>query len=210
MPPMPDVLPFAPTGIWPRVLVCAVLGTMIGACGPRETRFEIVDYRDAAGPVTYHQAFDECYYNLSADGRVNLVARRTGRLETDPDQTVTQVVHIRGIWRAVPGTTHVERSQINAKISYWIVGGPGGVGFEGGGFVVFSENHERDVLTGQLESSALRPKRRVGTAPDIFQRAELTGEFRAKRNRRRAVRILNEMRRRFGPLPRHDAPPPPL
>jgi hypothetical protein len=203
---------------WPRPPARRLLGIasivapllLASGCQPRRTRFEITDYRDDAPPAKYFEDFDECFYALDADGTLDVVARRVGSTFRDPNTGTTQVLHVRRIWPAVPGMTHVERTQINARVSYWIVGASGGIGFEGGGFVTCNENRAGDVLTGRLELSALTPTRRVEPAPDLFQHAEVTGTFRARRDKRRIVRILNKLERTFGPLPRYDAPPPPF
>ena len=201
---------------WPAVgrVLMAVLPVLATACGgpaPRKTRFQVVDFRDGQAPQRYFEDFDECYYARDPNGNMDVVARRSGPLNDDPDETFAEVLHLHGIWRAVPGVTAVETTQINTTVSYWITGDSGGVGFEGGGFVVFNENRKGDVLTGELELSILRPMRQVADAPVLFQRAELTGQFRAAHDKRRVVRILNEMERYFGPMPRYEpAPPGPL
>lgn len=196
-----------------RVLRIASLAAplvLAAGCQPQRTRFEVTDYRNDAPPARYFEDFDECFYALDADGTLDVVARRVGASLPDSNSGTTQVLHVRRIWPAVPGMTHVERTQINARVGYWIVGGSGGIGFEGGGFITCTENRQRDVLTGQLEQSALNPTRRVEPAPELFGQAEVTGKFRAHRNKARVIRILNELERTFGPLPRYDGPPPPF
>jgi hypothetical protein len=187
----------------------AILLTFTG-CQPRETRFEIVDYRAGQEPVSYFQIFDECYYDLDVHGNVDVVARRRDETGAESGHATSQVLHMHGIWHAVPGQTPVESTQVNATVSYWIVSAAGGIGFEGAGFVTFREDHRGDTLTGELESSAVQPVRSIGHPPELFQRATVTGRFRAVRDKRRVVRALNQMKRLFGPLPRYDAPPVPL
>jgi hypothetical protein len=189
--------------------IAALLGPTAG-CQPRRTRFEITDYREDAPPARYFEDFDECFYALDADGTLDVVARRDGMSFQDYNVATTQVLHVRRIWPAIPGMTHVERTQINARVGYWIVGTSGGIGFEGGGFITCNENRAGDVLTGHLELSALTPTRQVEPAPVLFHQAEVTGTFRARRDKARVVRILNELERTFGPLPRYDGPPPPM
>ncbi len=184
-------------------LPCAGAG-----CHPRSTRFEVVDYSADGAPARYYEEFDECFYDLDAQGNIEIVARRKGSMGPDDQNPVTQVVHLSSIWRAVPGTTEVESTQLNATIKYWIRGPSGGVGFEGAGFVLFQENYKRETLTGELELSNLRLTRQVGTSPLLFEQMELTGAFRATRNKRWAVRITNEMERYFGPMPRYEPAPP--
>ena len=101
-----------------------------------------------------------------------------------------------------------ERTQINATVSYSIVSGQIGAQFEGAGSVFIKENRAGDTLEGALELALLKPKHRLGGG-DIFTLAELSGEFRAIRNRRRVVRIVNDTNRLFRgpPLPQQAGEP---
>ncbi|UCG15207.1 MAG: hypothetical protein JSV19_07905 [Phycisphaerales bacterium] len=195
----------------PTCLLAAGAVTFCGlgpGCQQRATRFEITDYRITGEPARYFQDFEECYYDLDAMGNVDIVARHTDLLAADPDNATTQIVRLHGIWQAVPGTTRVESTQLNATVSYWIMGESGGVAFEGGGFTVFTEDAHGSILTGELELSALQPTCQVGDPPVPFARAELIGRFRATRDKRRVVRVVNEMKRFFGPAPRYEPAPP--
>ena len=187
----------------PSLLALAGVATVAG-CGPRETRFNIVDHRAEGDATSYFEDFEECYYRCEPDGRFDFVARRIGAAAHDADDRITQVVHLHGIWNAIPGRTYAEDTMINATVSYLIVSGAGGASFEGGGFVSFRENHNRTVATGRLELAKLAPVRRLGEGGQIFEHAELRGEFRAARDRRQVVRILTEMQRLFGPMPRYQ------
>jgi hypothetical protein len=182
-----------------------VLSTLVSGCAAERTRFDVTDYRPSGGPQEYHQSFDECYYRLDAARNLELVARHTtpgdGGLEN------IQVVHLRTFWRAVPGRTPAERTMINATVAYMIVTWPTGADFRGSGFVSFTENREGTEVTGRLERSSLKPHRRLGDAPRLFDRAELTGRFVAERNEARVIEILNDMERLFGPPPDETPPP---
>jgi hypothetical protein len=188
--------------------ICVSVLLAGAGCEPRSTRFEIVDYGASGEQGRFFEEFDECYYARRTDGVVDVVALRRGRLAGEAEEDTTQVIHLHTIWRPQPGTTAVDSTQVNATISYWIMGASGGIALEGGGFLFSRENYEGDVLTGSLESSALHPVRRVGRGPSLFERAELTGTFRALRDRAKTFRLINEMKNRFGPLPRYKPPPP--
>ncbi len=182
-----------------------MLWPLVSGCAPEGTRFDVIDYRPSGVSQGYHQSFDECYYRFDAGRNLELVARHTTR--GDGGLENVQVVHLRTFWRAVPGRTPAEQTMINATVAYMIVTWPTGADFRGSGFVSFTENRERTEATGRLERSSLKPHRRLGDAPRLFDRAELTGQFVAKRNEARVVEILNEMERLFGPPP-GDTPPP--
>jgi len=201
-----------------RLLLAAILSVAAGAgCAPRETRLFIEDHR-ADGPVErYYELFDECYYRRDAHGNIDIVAsRHTDPPPLPPDEEgqgaaaappTVQVVHLRRVFEPIAGRTAIEGSMINATVSYLILGPEGGASFEGGGFLMFTEDQGRTEIAGKLESSALTPQRRLGAGTELFSRASVTGTFRATRDERQVVRLLNEMRRLFGPLPAYEPPP---
>ncbi len=168
--------------------------------------FRVTDYRSDGPPQEYFEAFDECFYCVDARGHTDIVARRRGLPANDGTDPITQVVHVRRVWAAVPGRTYADRTMINATVSYQIVSPTGGAACDGGGFVTFRENRKGAEIRGKLESSDLKPRVSAGTVGDLFSRASVTGEFRAIHDERRARLILNEMQCRFGPKPPYDPP----
>ena len=185
------------------IFLCLVSGCSTAAC-----RFEIVDHRAGDGDRRYTETFDEAYYDLDGRGNVDIVLRRRQASEAEPADSITQVIHIRSVWRPIPGQTVAGKTQINGCVSYIIVGGRSGATFEGAGSVFFSENEAKGTLTGTLDQASLRPVRRLAGGSSLFERAELSGAFQAHRDKRNTARIINEMNRLFGPLPtyRPDGP----
>jgi len=187
------------------LLLAAVLTA--GACAPRQSRFFVADHRADGSAERYFEDFPETWFCHDAHRHVDIVARR----EVHPDRAepgpTIQVLHIRRIWAAVPGQTYAEQSMINATVSYMITGPNGGATYDGGGFVTFRQSRDGEEIVGRLESSALDLRRRIGEGADVFERVAVTGEFVAARNKREVVRVLNEMKRLFGPLPRYQPPP---
>ena len=190
---------------WKLVSAVALLVGGVWGCQPKTTQFDIIDYRGPGAPDRYFQAFDECYYCLDPEGNLDMVALH--RSPGTSGAPTTQLVHVETFWVSVPGRTRVDVTMINALVSYWIVSGPVGASFEGSGFVSFDENRNRSRLTGHLELSSLSPQRRLGPAERLFERAELSGRFVAKRNKAKVISLLHDMRRRFGPLPEYAPPP---
>ncbi len=185
--------------------LCVIVST---GCSTHASRFKVVDHRRSGPPREYREVFDEAYYYVDAYDNAEIVLRRSEPSEADPDQTITQVIHIRSVWRSIPGVTVAHTSQINATVSYFIISGHLGAAFEGAGSVFFDENEHKGTLAGSLDLALLSPTRHLSSAGAIFERAELKGEFRAKRNRRRVDRVVHEMNRLFGPpLPYHPAAP---
>lgn len=170
----------------------------LSACAVRESAFEITDYREPGVEETYRETFDEAYFDIDEHDNVDVVLRRCSPDEEHPSQTITQVIHIRSFWRSIPGTTVAHPTQINGTVRYHIVAGRLGATFEGTGSVFFEPDRSGDTLTGSLDLALLRPKRRLATGGDLFTKAQLTGHFRALRNPRKVVQLVNDMNRLFG------------
>lgn len=142
---------------------------------------------------------DEAYYDFDARGNLDIVLRRSTPGRVDPRKDVTQVIHIRTVWRSVPGDTVAESTQINGTVIYHLIHGSVGATFEGAGSVFYTLDSRSQRITGSLDEALLRPKRRMGVGADIFNCAEIRGRFQATRDHRRVVRIVNDMERIFGP-----------
>lgn len=166
---------------------------------PFVTKLEISDFRDAQNIRKYQEEFPEAFYDLDGHGNLTLVLRRQGG-EGGDGGNVAQVVRVRSVWRPVPNRSVSHRTQINAVMSYYVVSGRVGDTFEGAG-AVFFQVIEGDVLEGSIDHAVLRAKRQLSAGDPLFPRAELSGKFRAVRDRRQVVRIVNELERQFGPMP---------
>jgi hypothetical protein len=189
-----------------RLAALLPLSLLISGCGDKVTRFEIANHRAVGDTEYFHEQFDECYYAIAPNGNVDLIARRHLPAVGEANEALTQIVHVRTVYRAIPGTTHVSSSMINGVVSYVILSSRGGACFEGAGFLLCEENRAKRSLTGELERATLHPSRRVGSVGSIFDRAVLRGEFFATRDERKVVAILNEIERVFGPLPPYVPP----
>jgi hypothetical protein len=171
-------------------------------CSTRATTFEIVDYREMGDARRYRETFNEAYYTLDGRGNVDIILRRDttpGEGETGASPAITQVIHIRSVWRSIPGDTVANRTQINATVSYHILSGRVGATFEGAGSVFYERVRQSNVIRGTLGLATLQPKRLLTSGTTLFRQAEIVGEFEAKENPRRVTQIINEMNRRFGP-----------
>jgi hypothetical protein len=183
-----------------RYSAIPVLFLAAGCAVPRNT-FVITDHRMAGDSQRYCESFDEAYYDVDGYGDLNLVLRRTSGEGKSDSRTVEQVLHIRTVWRSIPGETIAHDSQINATVSYYIVAGRTGASFEGAGSVFFQESRARDRLSGSLDLALLRPGPKIGgEATGLFERAELRGAFHAIRDPRRTHRLVHDVQRRFEPI----------
>lgn len=110
-----------------------------------------------------------------------------------------QFVSITVLWRPRPGKTFVERTQTNAVISYCLLRGDHVISYEGGGFVYFSMSRDGTSISGSVESSTLNPTRSAGQTDDYFGPCHLSGDFRARLDKRQVVSVYRRMRRILGP-----------
>lgn len=159
----------------------------------------IIDHRHPGATERFRESFQEAWYDLDEHGNVDIVLRRSARPHEDTHSPLDQVVHIRSVWRSIPGRTPAQRTQINGTITYYLVSGRTGTAYDGAGSVFFREKRGR--LVGAIELAKLRPTRHLVSSSPLFARAEISGEFTALRNRRRVVQLVNEMNQLFGPAP---------
>ena len=176
-------------------MMCIIIAQ--AGCAPTVSQFFVKDYRAGGESKAYTETFDEAYYRKLADGNVEIMLRRTARGIDHPAETITQVIHLRSLWRSIPGTTVAESSQINAAVCYMIEVGGSAATFEGTGSLFFNESKNGQTITGSLDYALLKPTRRIGHGPDVFTRAELRGTFTAHNDPRRTIRGINQIARTF-------------
>ncbi len=186
----------APSSIRASLFIIVLL-VSFGGCAKQACTFEIVDYRRPGAPQRYSETFTSAYYTLGAGGNADIVLVRSSPSEVSSGERVQQIIHLRSVWPCIPGETVADRAQINATISYYIMMGRVGAGFEGAGSLFFDEDPKTHVLSGSLEMAALKRTRRLSVTHDLFERAELSGTFHAQRNPHRVRRLINEMNRVF-------------
>jgi len=176
--------------------ICAVAGCVV----PSST-IRLVDYLESGEHQTLGETFPECYYSVDGFGNIDVVLRRIQPARDDPRASIRQVVHIRTVWRSIPGKTTAERTQINGLIRYHIDSPSGRALLEGAGSVFLYPNEKNDRLTGGVDFAILRPTIKQGDTADIFHNVELSARFRATRDPRRTVRIANDLERWFATSP---------
>ncbi len=160
-----------------------------------------MDHRLSGESRGYLETFDEGYYAVDPAGNVDIVLRRVVESGNAPAQPITQVIHLRTVWHSVPGRTIADETQINGTVHYFILTGRAGAAFEGAGSIFYTPHRRGKWITGSVDQASLLPTRRLAAGPDLFQRAEIHGRFRAVRDPRRAKTLIHEMNRRFGPRP---------
>lgn len=174
---------------------------LLVGCSAKISTIEITDYREPGEAHQYRESFEEAYYDIDPAGNVNIVLRRTSPNVSAEGEEITQVIYIHTMWRSIPGITVAHKSQINATVTYGIMGDRMGVTFEGAGSVFAKENKAKNTITGTVELARLKPTRKLTQDSALFHHAEISGEFFALRDRRKVVHTINELNRTFNPLP---------
>ena len=158
--------------------LCLMAGlTLAAGCSIRSSAIDIIDYRGPGEAKRYHETFDEAYYDVDKEGNVHIVLRRETSGNGQQGRPITQVVHIRSLWRSIPGRTVAHRTQINSTLTYCMTSGYETAMFEGAGSVFFTRSDRTDTLTGRLDLARLRPVHTRTAQRTLFRGAELSGEF---------------------------------
>lgn len=180
----------------------------------------MVAFKNPEVEERYTQVFPEGAFAVDAGNRFDFVFERhdespppatagpwtdpgdstaSGDAETLEPVALNQFISIKVLWRPRPGTTFAESTQTNAVISYCLLRGDHVISYEGAGFVYFSVSRDERSVAGSIESSTLIPTRSAGQPDDYFGPCHLSGEFRARLDKRQVVSVRHQMRRRLGP-----------
>ncbi len=190
-----------------KICATAPLVMIIAGCHSAPyNRVEVTDFRTDSPPQLSYQDFNESYYRINEDGLVDLVLRLQTRSPSDLTRKTVQILLVRSFWKPHPGRTFAHGSMINANLCYAIFRGNSGISYEGGGFFEYALARRNDVITGKLEGGDLQPLRQFGSDLNVFEWAAIEGRFRARRNDRRATRIINQIDHMLGQPPRIDSP----
>lgn len=181
----------------------AALALLLGGCqSTPDNRVEVTDYRLDGVVARHFEDFEESLYSVSDDGLADIILRKTATHSQDPTQKITQIIHLQTFWKPHPTRTFANDSMINAKISYVMLRGSSGVSYDGGGFVDYRRKKKKSIIYGTIEGGELQPLRAIGSDIAIFDKPILYGDFKATRDDRRVRRIINDIVRTLGPLPR--------
>jgi len=186
-------------GLW-------VIASALTGCARPTTELRIRSYLTES-PSDLFERFDEAFYSHDARGSLDLVLRSVRPSKQDPSQIIRQTLHVNAFWTPQPGRTFVEATQCNATVRYVLGTGPVSISYEGAGFVTFTLDWTKKDMVGKIESGQLAPLRKVGEAKDLLGQAQITGQFRARRDKNRVIAILGELRRELGPPPPYTRPP---
>ncbi len=201
-----DKQPVAPRCCYfQKICIAAVVAAAAGLGGCRSAPFnrvEVTDIRSDRSPRLEYQDFDESYYRVREGGLVDVVLRSRGRSTADQTRKIVQIIVLRSYWKPIPGRTYANDSMLNASLCYVLIKGDSAISYEGGGFFQYAEKKGGEVITGKLECGDLQPLRAVGGDLGIFERARISGKFKAHRDDRRTTQIMNRIDQLLGPPPR--------
>ena len=159
----------------------------------KSTRIHLTTY-DEAGREQHHYAdFNRVVFLVNPSGLLELGMRVEQPSKTDPTQTITQLIHIREVWKPVPGMTAIESTQINVQVRYAILTPPTGVRYDGAGFVYAKISKDGKNATGKIESGRLAPSHRMADAVLPFGVARFSGPFRAVKNEGEVIEIARQL-----------------
>ena len=174
------------------IVLTGLLAALAG-CSSQATRLYLTTY-DEAGREQHHYAdFNRVAFLVNPSGLVELGMRVEQPSKTDPTQTITQLIHIKEVWKPVPGRTAVEKTQMNVEMRYAILTPPTGVRYDGAGFVYAKIAKDAKTVTGQIESGRLAPAYRMADATLPFGPARFTGTFRAVNNPGEVIEIARQL-----------------
>ncbi len=163
-------------------------------CSSVQSTLKVVDFRDSANVRSYSATFDEAYYDIDPRGNLNLILRHQPSAKPG-EPAVSQVLHVRTVWRSIPGNTVAHNSQINGVVAYAITSGGQTSLYEGAGAIFFFNDPFAGTLKGSLGRVVLTPADGQSSDDSVFERIELTGTFSAEPDARRTIQAMNELER---------------
>lgn len=165
----------------------------LAGCSSEATRLHLTTY-DETGREQHHYAdFSRVAFLVNPSGLLELGMRVEQPSKMDPTQTITQLIHLKEVWKPLPGRTAVEKTQINVQVQYAILTPPTGVRYDGAGFVFAKIAKDAKTVTGQIESGRLSPSYLMANAAMPFGPARFTGTFRAVNNPGEVMEISRQL-----------------
>ena len=185
--------------VWVGLIQLSAMG-----CAPKETRFEVVSFKDAARQDRYSEKFPSGSFAVNAHRDYTITFELEPPSRSDelafsaPTDETSQVIRLEVFWKPRPGTTYAESSQTDANLSYCLISGRHAITYEGAGFVYFSRSYDGKTIHGKIESGTLVPVHFVGEPNDLFGPCHLRGSFIAREDRRKVVAAQHKLERHRG------------
>jgi hypothetical protein len=174
-------------------IVLAGLLAALAGCSSQSTRIHLTTYDEAGNERRHYADFNRVAFLINPSGLLELGMRVEQPSKLDPTQTITQLIHIREVWKPVPGMTAIDSTQINVQVRYAILTPPTGVRYDGAGFVFAKLAKDGKTIAGNIESGRLAPSHRMADAALPFGVARFSGPFRAVRNEGEVMEIARQL-----------------
>lgn len=171
-------------------------------CTDSVTQLRIESHKPPAPPTLLAQKFPSAWFSWDARGNMDLIFESSQPSEVDAEGRMLQIFWARMFWKPVPGTTFVERTQINANFGYAILDMDRTVSYEGAGFVYMTLDQSQKRMSGSIESGTLARMRGGDAGSDVLGQCLVSGEFTARRDDAKVVELLTHLRQRLGPPPK--------
>lgn len=187
-----------------RSLLLAILvGAAAGAAGCRTetSQVRLTSLKDPYFPEAFVVHFDECAYRYSAQGDLEIVARRRSGESGQPTD-VEQLLTVRLFWKPRPGKTFDDPSGINALVQYLIRTPSGGSLYEGTAFVYPKLDRFSEVLTARIEAGRLQVAAHRDEAEELLGESRLGGVLVGRPDSARVVELQRELVRQASTLRR--------
>ena len=163
-----------------------------GGCRYNYNRMKLINYADPGRPEELYQNFSGGAFSQKSASEYEILLSSSEPMNQDGNEILKQTVFVTTIWRAIPGKTYAESSQINARLVYLVEiaeppqsqvkteGGKIVLRYKGSGFVSYQTDRSGNVLTGRIEQALMQP---VGNkAKYRLDNFELSGNFKASKN----------------------------
>jgi hypothetical protein len=137
---------------------------------------------------TFSQCFPEAYSTLGKDGNADVV------LVNGSDTAVSEVMHIRVLWRPTRDLKSDHDSAQNATVHWYVMGkSPADIiEYDGTAMVVVEPGEHGATLS--IRSATLRPVARRGSLRDPLGVTALYGSVRTSESADRVHKILSDLR----------------
>jgi hypothetical protein len=185
-------------------------------------------FRSAHAERQYSQRFSRAYFTRTADGEYDVVlvedgivpstpAKRAGPITASAMAPLSQMVHLRVLWRPLKGVKPDHPSATNAVIDWYVRSNDSGdtegdyLHYRGAGFVTVDESHDRAGFA--IRSARVELSDSSGRMQDPLGESVLTGSFVATRNAGLVGSTLASIRSEDAPAQQpsqasmHEGPP---
>ena len=172
--------------------VLVMSAALVSSCQEKRGSFSVVSYGSEGEAERYYQDFGCGSFRETGTEGTEILLESREPIESKGGRILHQILYARVFWRAVPGKTFVESSQINAHLDYQLeVAEPPApnvvsqrpkqvICYKGSGFITFEVGRTGQAMRGVIEEAVLEP---YGGATDRrLGRLMLNGTFDARRS----------------------------